>query len=82
MGARHDPGDCVICLELPHLAGYGLPMWAISDQLGRSIAAIARHVRQHPDLADRLSATARDELRRADSADRHTRSSRPKENAA
>ena len=36
----------------------------------------------HRDGVEQGRAQARDELRRADSADRHTRSSRPKENAA
>lgn len=82
MARPHDPAGCVACTELPHITAYGLPIWAICDQLGITIAAAAKHVRDHPDLADRLSDSTRDAIRRADSADRHTRSTRPKENAA
>lgn len=81
-GRFHDPADCPTCVELPHLAAFGLPMWAICEQLGMTVSAVARHVRSYPDLAARIPSRALDDLRRADSAARHQRSTRPKENAA
>lgn len=81
-GRFHNPADCPTCVELPHLAAFGLPMWHICDQLGMQPTAVAKHVRDHPDLAALLSPHALNELRALDSAARHRRSTRPKENAA
>lgn len=76
MARGHDPDMCVTCVELLHLAGFGLPVWAICDQIGINVCALAKHVRARPELAARLSPQMRDEIRHADSAGRHERSSR------
>ncbi len=81
-GRTHNPDQCWTCIELPHLAAFGLPIWHICDRLGMRVGAVAKHVRSHPALANQLSPRVLDELRAADSAARHHRSTRQKEAAA
>lgn len=81
-GRTHTPDSCPTCVELVHLAAFGLPMWHICQRLGKQPSAVAKHVRTHPALAARLSPTAVDELRAIDSAERKQRSARRQETAA
>ncbi len=82
VGHPHDPETCCTCLELPHLAGYRLPAWVIAEMIGLRVGAIAKHLRDHPELAARIPTAVLDDIRRADSAERHTRSSRPRQETA
>ena len=53
-GRFHHPDACCYCVELPHLAQFGYPVWWVAERLGVGVPAIEKHLRDHPELAARL----------------------------
>ena len=46
-GRPHDPESCVMCVEVPHFAGYGESPWQVAARLGVTVESIERHIYRH-----------------------------------
>ncbi len=79
MPRRHDPDECTICTELPHLAGYRYPMWLVAQRIGARPEMIDRHVRARPELARLVHPDLLSELRALANVERKTRQARPRQ---